>query len=112
MGFTHVQGNRAEEASGGSGSSVSVVLASAPTQGNLVCVGINWLTVSTLTSIAVKDSNNNVYTVTPSSPTAFLTGPGGSALAYLLSAPANATATITATWASLNPACIIFADEF
>ena len=96
--FTNVQGKVSSNYS--SGTTMSVVLSAAPTLGNLVCVGI-YFNSSTLTGLGctIADSNGNAYTITPNSPeTATFVDEGAVYLAYLLSAPSNASATITATF--------------
>jgi len=109
MAFTHVQGNIGSAISG---TTVAVTLAAAPTAGNLVACAIGGFQGLTLGT--VKDSNNNSYTITASSPEATRDATAGSAwMAYLLSAPANATATITATF-SVGTITVadIWAEEF
>lgn len=122
MGFAHVQGKSTAVVNGaGPVGSITLVLASAPTQGNLVAIGLAFgdladNQVPTISSI--QDANNNVYTVSPSSPSTYsATARGMVWLAYLRSAPANASATITVTFASSVGAggqinYVLFADEF
>lgn len=91
MSFSHVQGI------GGTGSattSLSVTLPANPTAGNPVIVVLG--SSVAITSVSVKDQNNNVYTITPNSPQT--TGTKQIYLAYLLSAPSNANKVINATW--------------
>lgn len=64
-----------------------------------------------MTALTLKDSNNNSYTITPHSPSAIQTGAGQTWLAYLLSAPANATSALTASWTT-TATTALFADEF
>jgi hypothetical protein len=111
MAWTHIQGNSAHTGSSATG---SVVLASLPTTGNLVCVAIEGFNGSTgIVLNTVKDSNNNSYTITPNSPSAANeASAGGSWLAYLLSAPANASKTITATFSASITDIVVWADEF
>jgi hypothetical protein len=61
--------------------------------------------------MTVKDGNSNSYTVTPDSPSTYEGTAGQVWLFYLLSAPANASATITASWTT-SVSCAIFASEF
>lgn len=105
MGFTHVQGK--EQDSVGSVTSLVIVLPSTPTPGNVICIAINWS--DTISAVTVKDSNNNSYTLSTSTPFVGSVGPVG--LAYLLSAPGNATATITASWTTSRSA-VMWAEEF
>lgn len=106
--FTHVQ---TKAGNCGSNTTCSLVLTSTPTTGNLVVYGVVFVT--TISALTVKDSNNNTYTVTPNSPEIGFSGCANCReyLAYLLSAPSNATATITATWTG-SSASTVFADEF
>jgi len=105
MAFTHIQG-----ALGGPSSPiVTIHLGAAPTPGNLVCVGLV-KTTNTLTIATCIDSNNNVYTATPNSPSGFQTGGGAVWLFYLLKAPVNASATITITYGTGSAEA--WADEF
>jgi hypothetical protein len=106
MAFAHVQGNAANSTA--NVTTQSVVLGAAPGLGHLVCVGL--VLAGAVTALTIHDSNANVYTITPNSPEIFGAG-GDTYLAYLLNAPANASATITATWTTGVPAAI-WADEF
>lgn len=106
MGFLHRQGQVGQGV--GAVTTVSVVLLSPPTYGNLVCVVVQ--TNLGVTSLTVQDSNGNPYTVTPNSPSTPNTGQIW--LAYLLSAPANASATITANWTTAATGPDMWADEF
>jgi hypothetical protein len=116
--FTHVQG-AGHTLLSGTYTTVSVTLGAAPTTGNLVVVGLSVFDSSNLgapSALTVQDSNNNSYVVTPNSPSAYITDGSGhyvnSWLAYLLSAPSNASATITATWTTNVNVPAIFAEEF
>jgi len=106
MSFSHVQGNATFSA--GNVTTRNVVLAAAPTLGNIVCIGLVF--AGTISALVVQDSNSNTYTVTPNSPESNGTG-GTTYLAYLLNAPSNASATITATWTTAVPAAI-WGEEF
>lgn len=128
MPFTHVLGSGATGS--GAGNTATITLGAAPTQGNLVCFGIvitaGTTAIPTISGLVIEDSNGNVYTVTPQSPSAEITQTGNTFptsttgatyAAYLLSAPANASATITATWTVTGggggmQSTQIFADEF
>src|SRR6266581_1172642 len=94
MAFSQIQG--ASAPSGGSTSTtITVTLTTNPVTGNLVCVGL--ALGGAVTSLTIKDANNNSYTISPNSP-AIEAGSNRVYLAYLLSAPANASKTITAAW--------------
>ena len=69
---------------------IVLTLPNNPTPGNLVIVGI----ISTSPITSVKDSSNNSYTSTPSSPFSIVSGYSLS-IFYLQNAPSNATKTIT-----------------
>lgn len=111
--FSHIQGNSSISTGAGIVTN-SVTLGAAPRLGDLVCVAV--ITDSgnntSQTAMTVKDSNNNSYTVTPGSPSTALTGGGQVWLAYLLSAPANATAVINAAWTGATTSTEMWADEF
>lgn len=105
--WTHIQG--ALSAHGAFGTSQTVTLGAAPTLGNIVVVAA--IVDSTSPGpITVKDSNNNAYTLTPSSP--FIVAVGFCCvIAVLYSAPANATAAITMSWTPSTQTSL-WADEF
>ena len=108
--FTHVQGQVSGVIT--SGTTASVTLSAAPTLGDTVCVGIVFQG-ATLPTCTVADANGNVYTVTPNSPSsAQFSSAGAVFLAYLLNAPSNASATITATFNQTIDAATIRAEEF
>lgn len=92
------------------GTSFSLTLGAAPTTGNIVCVAMEFFT-NGISNLVVADGNNNVYAVTPSSPSTFLASAGYTWLAYLLQAPANASATLNFTWAT-SSVVNVFIDEF
>jgi hypothetical protein len=103
--FTHVRG----ASHGASGTTNAVALGAAPTTGHLVVVAA--CPDVAVTALTVKDANNNSYTITPHSPSTVTSGAGQCWMAYLLSAPANASATINISWTgAANVAG--FADEF
>jgi len=108
--FTHVQGNSSITA--GSQTTISVVLTPAPVTGHVVCVALLLSGGTPITGLTIKDANNNSYTVTPNSPSSGGPAPFPVFLAYLLSAPSNASATITAAWTSPAQGAELFADEF
>ena len=103
MGFTHRQGASGATASG---NSVAVTLASTPNVGNVVCFGMTW-GGSAISALSVKDGNNNVYTISPKSPTS----DSLTAMAYLI-VVSNPHATITATWTGTAQAAAAWAEEF
>jgi hypothetical protein len=105
--FTHVQGAVGYKPSS---SPDTITLGANPTLGNLVCVGITTLG-SAITAVSVKDSNNNAYTITPNSPSALQSGAGQVWMAYLLSAPSNASKTITISYTG-SVSVGAWADEF
>ena|SRR5208282_1808395 len=120
MAWTHIQGSGATTAA--AVTTFSITLGAAPTVGNLVCFGII-ITCSTGVSsnLLVRDGNGNTYTITPNSPSSQVTQTGGaggggmtgSTYAAYLVAPANASATITATWTNGTTLGVqIFVDEF
>lgn len=110
--FSHVQG--AEHYTVGSTISGSVTLGATPKPGNLVCVAVVASGGTGLTISSIIDSHGNVYTLTPSSPSNINESTSGDSwLAYLLSAPANASATITVTFVSAVSGSVnVWADEF
>jgi hypothetical protein len=100
-----------------------VVLNADPTPGNLVCVVLGFQTdggsgtPARISLTSIKDSNNNSYTPSTSSPKNGDTNAqaGSCIAAYLLKAPANATKTITATYTVAGGTFYdgaIWADEF
>ena len=105
--FKHIQGAVGYKSSS---SSDTVMLSANPTLGDLVCVGITTLS-SAITSVKVEDSHNNSYTITPNSPSALQSGAGQVWMAYLPSAPSNATNTITISYTG-SASVAAWADEF
>jgi|SRR5580765_2032251 len=84
--------------SGGSATTLNVVLPNNPTSGNFVVVCFAYLSGTLPTGFTVADSNSNSYTATTKSPfTTTQAGSGKIGIYYLLSTPANATKTITVT---------------
>lgn len=112
--FYHRQG-----AFGGTNTNVntiSAVLPNNPALGSIVCVA--WIAATSgggsPGTLTIKDGNSNSYTLTPSS---VLTATGTQAgnyyaLAYILSAPSNANATIQASWSSTAGQASLWVDEF
>jgi hypothetical protein len=91
-----------------------LTLASAPTTGNLVCVGFDVYTgAGTQPVVTISDGNNNQYTITPNSPNSTYATTGGFVyLAYLYPVPSNASATITVTSSITITAGDLRAQEF
>jgi hypothetical protein len=110
--FSHVQGSEARTA--GPVTSAFVTLGATPKPGNLVCVAIAAFGGTGIILSSVEDSNGNVYTITPGSPSNVNESTALDIwLAYLLSAPANAAAKITATFvSSVTTDVVVWADEF
>jgi hypothetical protein len=99
-------------ATGGAVTSLNVVLTNNPATGHTVYIGVVDA-ASVSRTFTVKDANNNAYTVTPSSPNnSRLANAGEVGIAYLLSAPANASKTITVTWSGVLIGANVYADEF
>ncbi len=108
MAFSWIQGNKNTV---NPGKSVAVVLTTNPIQGNLVCVGIGFnLTSGPTGTVTIQDSNGNVYTATPQSPSPTQTN--NTTYLFYLIAPANASKTITASWPTTSVPSAIHADEF
>lgn len=97
--FTYRQGKSVVNAS--SVTTQNLVLNAAPQLNDLVCVLVD-LNVP-VTNMAVKDGNNNVYTVIQVTTSLYV--------AYLASAPSNASATITASWTTAAR-IVLQADNF
>ena len=111
MAFTHVTGYANLSLQG---FSWTFTLNFTPTPGNLVCVAISLGVLAAASSMTVTDSNNNSYTVTPHSPSSFISGTGAVWLFYLLAAPSNATNVLHVAWVSTSnkDAAIGWAEEF
>src|SRR3954469_23406289 len=114
MGFTHVGGVIATS-SNSNVTTKAIVLGAAPSLGNLVIVGIVWYgPTAHPTGVTVSDNNGNAYTLTTSSPYGTTSGSIVNptlAIAYRLSAPSNASATININWTTAN-AIDAWADVF
>lgn len=109
--FDYVQSKEAENLT--SASTISVVLNAAPTPGDLICIVVNGFNGGTLPALSkVQDGNGNFYNVTPNSPSNVKQSTAGAVWLAWLVAPANASATITATWASAISDQEIYAYEF
>lgn len=107
--FTWVQGNVIQIAGN---ISTSVTLANNPKAGDLVVCAVSFIdSTGTTTISSAKDSNNNSYTVSPHSPSAYSTY-GEEFGFYLINAPANASKTITVTFAHSFESSFLYCDEF
>lgn len=96
--WTYVEGTTAPGKCS-SAASCSIVLPAAPATGQTVWVAFGmYNNGSGATLSSVKDCNNNSYTLTTQSPSPLVANAGQGWLAYLLSAPSNACATITVTF--------------
>jgi hypothetical protein len=119
MSFSHAQATITAHNNNANSTSQAVVLTNNPAAGDLVIVGFTWANGagSTPTTPTLVDSASNSYTLTTNSPS---TAQGATAgfdyIFYLLSAPANATKTLTATYqdtgAGAVHAAILTADDF
>jgi hypothetical protein len=110
--WTHVQG---VTGTGGT-TTITATLGSNPATGNLVAIALATYNNgnNTAPTVTVADANSNHYTVTAASPGGNVTTYNGFLyIAYLLSAPANASKTITATMSSTDGGyAALFVDEF
>jgi len=95
----------------GTGTTQTHSVTSTPTTGNVGIVAAYSGGIAQCTFTTVKDSNSNSYTISPNSPSGYLTGNGNFLLAYVLSEPSNATSSITVT---VSPSCNFgwFFEEF
>lgn len=105
-GFTHVQGKN----NVGTGTSLSVVLTSTPTVGNLLVVA--FYAAPNISNLSIKDANNNAFTITPHSPAVVTSSTSNIYGGYILSAPSNISKTINATWTTTASFDGMFVDEF
>jgi hypothetical protein len=114
MAFTLVTGQHDYNDNPSVSSTLVLTLPNNPTPGNLVCLGFQWADgVNLSTGItSILDSNNNSYTLTPNSPSSTEGLDGATYLAYLLSAPSNATKTVTITFARTTGQGSGFIKEF
>jgi hypothetical protein len=120
MAWTHIQSLGAT--TGAAVTTLGITMTTTPVVGNLVCFGIIiTCTTGVSSNLLVQDSNGNNYTISPNSPAPQITQSGGaggggttgSTYAAYLVAPANASATITATWTNGTTNGVqIFVDEF
>ena len=111
--FSHVQGNSG--ASGAVGSTtVSVTLLNSVTAGDFIACGLSGFEPTNTALVSVVDQSGNVYSISPHSPTAYLSGAGMGWLLYNLTPPAgNTTITGTLGAAAVYPGqYILHCDEF
>ena len=110
MGFVHVQGGTAHTGSGAD--ILTLTLGSLPAVGNLICVSIFCSGDFSLNSLL--DGNNNSISISPSSPSPYISGTYGGKLwlAYMLSEPSPASTKITASFSGTSTYIVISADEF
>src|SRR6266404_4114787 len=110
----HIQS--AATGTNGAGTTRIATFANNPAPGNVVAVGVEFFLAAGTTTFTVKDGNNNVYTVTPNSPSALNNQDSGqSGQARLLIAPANADKNITVTFGTdlgAGGGGYIWAEEF
>lgn len=107
MAFSHVQGGHVARTN----QPVTIPLPVNPTKGNLVCIAGIASGAGAIGTITVQDTNNNIYTLSPSTP--YLPPSGGNIImAYLLSAPANATNSIVVSWTGAPTNFLGYAEEF
>lgn len=113
MSFSPTSGQHAYQIATGS-STVVVVLTNNPTPGNVVVVaGFFQDPAQAFSIVSIQDSNGNAYTVpTNGTESSQPTAPGAAFEAYLLSAPSNATKTITVTFGQLGAFSAAFTAEF
>lgn len=106
---THTHGVGGEAS--GSGTSQAVTLSGAPTTGDTCIATLGVLVSISISGLTLTDSNNNSYTViaTPANQTGATLWEWG---AYLLNAPSNATASLTASWTTSAGYSDIFVDCF
>jgi RHS repeat-associated protein len=97
-----------------SGTTCTVTISPAPVAGNTIWVGVvAKYGGSSPTYSSVEDGNGNYFTATPDSPSYFYAYYTGSiSLAYMLSAPANISSTITITLSRTVTDAACFADSF
>jgi hypothetical protein len=122
--FSHVQGAMAQVTSGWTSSPFTLTLAGNPAQGDLVVVAFATVgcTNGGPSPVTIKDAGGNSFTVisTPATLSQAVssgicsgsTAYGNLWLGYLLSAPANASRTISVSWASGQTLGDVWADEF
>ena len=108
-GFTHIQGKLTSAAH--ASPYTITALTSNPTPGNAVICGMYFSSTS-FSAVSVHDSNSNAYTNSGSSPLTYSAGGYGMSAAYVLSAPSNATNSLTFTWTGGSTGSVIYCDEF
>lgn len=88
----------------GSATTVSKAFANNPTPGNLVVAIFLFLDFlnSSAGTVAIKDGNNNSFTITPNSPSSARSTVDGLVYFAYLIAPANAEKTITCTYTNTS----------
>jgi hypothetical protein len=99
----------------GAATTVSKAFTSNPTLGNLVVAILLYIddADTTVNTLAIKDANNNSFTITPNSPSnARPLTAGLIYMGYILSAPSNADKTITATFANAGIVASLWVMEF
>jgi hypothetical protein len=116
MGFTHSQATVYGTTSTAAATTLSVVLASAPTIGDVVCVGIDTFSsnpVDIPTVSGVKDANNNTYTKSPNSPSTTNQTTAGTSYCFYWIATGTPSATITVTFSTIITGTVeMWADDF
>src|SRR5208337_2120760 len=111
--FIHVQGNSGASSTAGA-KTVSVTLLNPVTAGNFIVCGLSGVEPTNTTLVSVQDRAGNVYSLSPHSPTAYLSGAGMGWGVYNLTPPAGNT-TLTATLGSASVFAgqyILHCDEF
>ncbi len=117
--FTHAQATATCGTNGKSQTTLVCTLTNNPVSGDIVPIGFVWSngTSSGPASVTISDGNSNSYTVSAHSPSTTQAATRGAVyLFYVLSAPANASKTITATFSTTGSGSIHFAtmcvDDF
>jgi hypothetical protein len=109
MSFTYIQGT---SNFAGTSTSVGATLSVNPTPGNLLCVSVGNVSASTISNLIIFDDHDNVYAVTPSSPSPYTASTLQVSLGYLLAAPSNASQNIFAKWTTSSTNSFIWINEF
>jgi hypothetical protein len=112
VGFTRRQAG--VKANNTTGTTLSAILASNPGLGDCVVVGIGFAdATNNPPTVIISDENGNRYEVDPQTSGATnMSTSGWCAIAYLISAPANAGKTITATFSKAMQFGEIMVDDF